>query len=119
MISLMGEEGGGLLVYALGALSRARDAIRAAAFSMFDDTFGRVIGLLFSVGLSGNGGGALSGSELSHLLRTLAITFKGERIVPTWVPKSDRSRNKCGHVLLFATLIGLPSRLEWKSGLST
>ena len=60
-------DGGGLLVYALGALSRARDAINAAAFSIFDETLAFVIGLLLAVGLSGNGGGALSGSELSHL----------------------------------------------------
>lgn len=54
-------------MYALGALSKALDAIKAAAFSMFDDTFGFVIGLFVSDGFSGNGGGALSGSELSHL----------------------------------------------------
>ena len=35
---------------------------------MFEDTFGLVMGLFVNDGLSGNGGGALSGSELSHLL---------------------------------------------------
>lgn len=60
--------GGGLVVYALGAFSRARDAINAAAFSMFDDAYGLVRGLLLETpGLSGSGGGARSGSELSHL----------------------------------------------------
>lgn len=66
MMSFSGD-GGGLLVYALGALSSARDAINAAAFSMFEDTFGLVMGLLLRVGFNGSGGGALSGSELSHL----------------------------------------------------
>lgn len=62
-----GDEGGGLLVYALGALSKALDAIRAAAFSILEDTFGFVIGLLPTAGFKGSGGGARSGSELSHL----------------------------------------------------
>lgn len=66
-----GEDGGGLLVYALGALSRALDAIKAAALSMFEDTLGLVMGLLLTVGFRGSGGGALSGSELSHLPRLL------------------------------------------------
>ena len=54
-------------MYALGALSNARDAIKAAAFSMFEDTLPFVNGLLVMDGFNGNGGGALSGSELSHL----------------------------------------------------
>jgi len=67
MIPLSGEVGGGLEVYALGALSRARDAINAAARSILEETLGLVIGLLLATGFSGSGGGALSGSELSHL----------------------------------------------------
>lgn len=65
-VPLLGE-GGGLLVYALGALSKALDAIKAAAFSILEETLGLVIGLLVSDGFKGSGGGALSGSELSHL----------------------------------------------------
>ena len=38
----------------------------AAASSIRAEVFGRVIGLLFP-GFSGSGGGARSGSELSHL----------------------------------------------------
>lgn len=59
-------------MYALGALSRALDAIKAAAFSMVEDTLGFVMGLLLAVGFKGSGGGALSGSELSHLRKMLA-----------------------------------------------
>ena len=55
------------MVYALGVLSAARDAMSAAAFSMFDETLAFVIGLLLAPGFRGSGGGALSGSELSHL----------------------------------------------------
>lgn len=55
-------------MYALGAFSMAREAIKAAAFSIVDDTCGFVMGLLLAPGLRGSGGGALSGSELSHLL---------------------------------------------------
>lgn len=69
---LSGEAGGGgLQVYPLGAFSRALAVIKAAASSIRADVFGLVMGLL-APGLSGRGGGALSGSELSHLCRVSA-----------------------------------------------
>jgi hypothetical protein len=56
-----------LIVYVLGAFSRALAVINAAASSILADVLGRVAGLDDVPGFSGNGGGALSGSELSHL----------------------------------------------------
>lgn len=64
---LSGDEGLALTVYALGAFSRARAVINAAASSMRADVPARVAGLLEVPGLRGSGGGALSGSELSHM----------------------------------------------------
>lgn len=75
-------------MYALGALSRALDAIKAAAFSMFEDTLGFVMGLLLAVGFKGSGGGARSGSELSHLRKMLAMAMTREEQL-TWAPMSD------------------------------
>lgn len=49
-----------------GALSRAFSTICLAAAAIPADVFALVVGVPF-VGLSGNGGGARSGSELSHL----------------------------------------------------
>ena len=68
-----GDTGAGLLVYALGAFSRALAVIRAAASSMRLDVLDLVIGLPGAPGFSGSGGGALSGSELSHLCRSSAF----------------------------------------------
>lgn len=57
--------GMGFTVYELDELSRLFSASAAAVAWMFADTFGRVAGL---PGFNGRGGGARSGSELSHLL---------------------------------------------------
>ena len=54
--------GRGLIVY---ALSRALAARASAAAATFLEVFGLVVGLV--PGFRGNGGGARSGSELSHL----------------------------------------------------
>jgi len=56
------------VVYVLGAFSRAFDVISAAASSILAEVLGRVAGLDDVPGFNGNGGGALSGSELSHLI---------------------------------------------------
>lgn len=78
-------------MYALGALSRALDAIKAAAFSMLDDTLGFVIGLFVSDGFSGSGGGALSGSELSHLYRVSTLLSSSTH--STYIGTEDRPRH--------------------------
>jgi hypothetical protein len=70
-----GDNGAGLLVYELGAFSRARAAINAAASSMRFEVFDRVTGLPGAPGLSGSGGGALSGSELSHLCKDVSHSY--------------------------------------------
>jgi hypothetical protein len=57
-----------LVVYVLGAFSRAFAVISAAASSILAEVLGRVAGLDDVPGFNGNGGGALSGSELSHLV---------------------------------------------------
>jgi hypothetical protein len=58
----------GFVVYALDpALSLAFSVNAAAAAATVADVFGRVTGLEVD-GLRGSGGGARSGSELSHLL---------------------------------------------------
>lgn len=120
MISLIGEVGGGgLLVYALGAESSARDAISAAAFSMFDETLGLVIGLLLIDGLSGSGGGALSGSELSHLPRRSIKALREERISPTSVPKTDHSLRMCGGALPASSQLCPAIHPAWTTELST
>lgn len=49
-----------------GALSRALSASCFAAAAMLADVFGRLVGLEVP-GFNGSGGGARSGSELSHL----------------------------------------------------
>lgn len=55
------------MVYELsGALSLALSVNCLAAAAMLAEVFGRVVGLEVP-GLSGSGGGARSGSELSHL----------------------------------------------------
>ena len=59
--------GAALMVYELGAFSRALAVINAAASSILAEVLGLVTGLPGTPGLSGRGGGALSGSELSHL----------------------------------------------------
>ncbi len=64
---LSGDGGRSLIVYALGAFSRARAVISAAASSIRTDVPVRMAGLLEVPGLRGSGGGALSGSELSHI----------------------------------------------------
>jgi hypothetical protein len=56
----------GLVVYELGTFSRFFSARAAAAACTVAETFGRVAGL-FEPGFNGSGGGALSGSALSHL----------------------------------------------------
>lgn len=57
-----------LVVYGLmPAFSRAFSVKAAAAAATVDEVFGRVAGLDV-VGFNGRGGGALSGSELSHLI---------------------------------------------------
>ena len=64
--------GNGFVVYGLGpALSRAFSVNAAAAAATVAEVLGRVAGL-DEEGLRGSGGGARSGSELSHLQR-----FKG------------------------------------------
>ena len=55
------------MVYELGAFSRARAVMRAAASSMRDDELDFVAGPEGTPGLRGSGGGARSGSLLSHL----------------------------------------------------
>lgn len=57
------------LTYGAGpALSRARSASACAAAAMCADVFGRVVGPGEPTpGLRGNGGGARSGSDESHL----------------------------------------------------
>ena len=57
-----------LVVYELGALSRALAVISAAASSIRAEVLGLVAGLDEVPGFSGSGGGARSGSELSHLI---------------------------------------------------
>jgi hypothetical protein len=52
--------------------------ISAAASSILAEVFGLVAGLDDVPGFNGNGGGARSGSELSHL-RTLVSVFPGAR----------------------------------------
>jgi hypothetical protein len=57
-----------LVVYAeIGALSRAFSTNCLAAAAIPADVLGFTVGLPLVVGLSGSGGGARSGSELSHL----------------------------------------------------
>jgi hypothetical protein len=58
------------VVYGLGpALSRALSCSACAAAAMVADVFGRVVGCGEPAGFNGNGGGARSGSALSHLRR--------------------------------------------------
>lgn len=54
-------------MYELGAFSRALAVISAAASSIRAEVFGLVAGPDADPGLRGNGGGARSGSLLSHL----------------------------------------------------
>lgn len=51
------------------ALSRAFSTICLTAAAIPADVFALTVGLPFVPGLRGRGGGARSGSELSHLLR--------------------------------------------------
>lgn len=67
MMFLSGDVGIGLIVYELGAFSLALAVMRAAASSIRFDVLDRVIGLPGTPGFNGSGGGARSGSELSHL----------------------------------------------------
>ena len=61
------DSGIGLVVYELaGMLSRAFSSNALAAAAMWADVLGRVV-MFGEPGFSGNGGGARSGSELSHL----------------------------------------------------
>ena len=62
-----GDDGMLLAVYELGAFSRALAVMSAAASSIRADVFGLVVGLDDEPGFRGKGGGALSGSLLSHL----------------------------------------------------
>jgi hypothetical protein len=55
------------VVYELGAFSRALAVISAAASSIRAEVFGLVAGPEADPGFSGSGGGARSGSLLSHL----------------------------------------------------
>lgn len=68
-----GFGGMGLVVYGLGAFSRAFSAKLAATACMLGETFDLVVGLE-EPGFNGRGGGARSGSELSHLC------FSGSRL---------------------------------------
>jgi hypothetical protein len=62
-------------VYELaGKLSRAFSSSAFAACMMSADVFGRVV-RLGEPGFKGNGGGARSGSELSHLSRRISLIF--------------------------------------------
>ena len=61
-------------------LSRAFAANASAAAATFADVFGFVIGLEV-LGFSGSGGGARSGSELSHLyFANRAISFIHQKV---------------------------------------
>jgi hypothetical protein len=80
------QVGGGLLVYELGAFSRAFAVMRAAASSIRFDVLDLVIGLPGPPGFKGSGGGALSGSELSHLRSVsmmLTVLFDATKAL-TW-----------------------------------
>ncbi len=62
----------GLVVYELvGRLSRAFSSSAFAACMIAADVLGRVV-MLGEPGFNGNGGGARSGSELSHLVGTVS-----------------------------------------------
>lgn len=65
--------GMGLVVYELaGKLSRAFSSSALAACIIAADVFGRVV-RLGEPGFNGSGGGARSGSELSHLKRRVSL----------------------------------------------
>jgi hypothetical protein len=65
--------GMGLVVYELaGKLSRAFSSSALAACMMSADVFGRVV-RFGEPGFKGSGGGARSGSELSHLSRRVSF----------------------------------------------
>jgi hypothetical protein len=67
--------GMGLVVYELaGKLSRAFSSSAFAACMMSADVFGRVV-RFGEPGFKGSGGGARSGSELSHLNRRVSLIF--------------------------------------------
>lgn len=69
-----------LLTYGLGpADSRARSAKACAAAATMALVLGRVGEALLLVGLRGSGGGARSGSELSHLSFLISFDFFGDR----------------------------------------
>lgn len=69
-----------LLTYGLGpAESRARSAKACAAAATTALVLGRVGEALLLVGLRGSGGGARSGSELSHLNFFISFDFFGDR----------------------------------------
>lgn len=64
-----------LVVYELaGRLSRAFSSSALAACMMAADVLGRVV-MFGEPGFSGNGGGARSGSELSHLKRRVSRVY--------------------------------------------
>jgi hypothetical protein len=66
--------GMGLVVYELaGKLSRAFSSSALAACMMSADVFGRVV-RFGEPGFNGRGGGARSGSELSHLYRPVSLS---------------------------------------------
>lgn len=73
-------EGMGLVVYALaGKLSRAFSSSAFAACIMAADVFGRVV-RFGEPGFNGSGGGARSGSELSHLVDFIRGVFRMARM---------------------------------------
>lgn len=100
----------GLVVYELvGKLSRAFSSSAFAAFAIAADVFGR-IERLGEPGFSGRGGGARSGSELSHLReRNLGVsgmisTRLGEcncqnsgstTYIGIWILPSDEKECEC------------------------
>ena len=95
LLLLSGEGlGGGLLVYALGAFSLARAWMRAAASSIRVDVFALVMGLPFTPGYKGRGGGALSGSELSHLCRRQRLHSSNNQVELTLGPSSCQIQKK-------------------------
>jgi hypothetical protein len=76
--------GMGLVVYELaGKLSRAFSSSALAACMMSADVLGRVV-RFGEPGFNGSGGGARSGSELSHLCRQVSRMSWAQVRVYTW-----------------------------------
>lgn len=81
--------GMGLVVYELaGKLSRAFSSSALAACMIAADVFGRVV-RLGDPGFNGSGGGARSGSELSHLERRVSRIFAHVLFTPRGVEMEE------------------------------